>query len=129
FARWLGLGCLVAILALVGNAIVLSVQGRIAEHAVLQTIGYRGGLIARLIVAEAVLLALVGGVIGGATALVVARIGSFALSVEGLSIPVVASPTLLVTGLGICAALGAAAGLVPAVQASRRHIASCFRAA
>ncbi|MEO1130494.1 MAG: ABC transporter permease, partial [Planctomycetota bacterium] len=41
FARWLGLGCLIAVLALIGNAIVLSVQSRIAEHAILQTLGYR----------------------------------------------------------------------------------------
>ncbi|MGH7176389.1 MAG: ABC transporter permease, partial [Tepidisphaeraceae bacterium] len=40
FTRWLGWGCLAAVLALVGNAIVLSVQDRIREHAVLQTLGY-----------------------------------------------------------------------------------------
>jgi putative ABC transport system permease protein len=50
FTKWLGWGCLIAVLALVGNAIVLSVQDRVREHAVLQTLGYAGGLIARLIV-------------------------------------------------------------------------------
>jgi putative ABC transport system permease protein len=52
FTQYLGWGCLAAVLALVGNAIVLSVQDRIREHAVLQTLGYRGSLVARLIVAE-----------------------------------------------------------------------------
>ncbi len=128
FARWLGVGAIVAVLALVGNAIVLSVQSRIAEHAVLQTLGYRGRLVAALIVAEGVLLALAGGAIGAAAAVGVAEAGSFALSVEGQSIPITAGAGLLLTGLGVCAALGVAAGLVPAIQASRRPIAACFRA-
>ena len=128
FARWLGLGCLVAVLALIGNAIVLSVQGRVAEHAVLQTLGYPAHLIAVLIVAEGVLVALIGGGLGAAAAVVLADVGSFALSVEGQSIPITAGPGLLLSGVLVCAALGVAAGLVPAVQASTRQIAECFRA-
>ncbi len=128
FARWLGLGCLAAMLALIANAIILSVQGRIAEHAVLQTLGYPSRLIAALIVAEGVLLALVGGGLGAAAAVVVARVGSFALSVEGQSIPITAGAGLLAGGMLVCAALGVVAGLVPAVRASRRQIAECFRA-
>jgi putative ABC transport system permease protein len=58
----------------------------------------------------------------------VARFGNFALSVEGQTIPIVASPALLGAGLAICAALGILAGLAPAWQASRREIAQCFRA-
>ena len=128
FARWLGLGCLAAMLALIANAIVLSVQGRIAEHAVLQTLGYPSRLIAALIVAEGVLLALIGGGLGAAAAVTVARVGSFALSVEGQSIPITAGAGLLAEGMLVCAVLGVAAGLVPAVRASRRQIAECFRA-
>jgi putative ABC transport system permease protein len=128
FARWLGLGCLAAVLALIGNAIVLSVQGRVAEHAVLQTLGYPSALIAVLIVAEGVLLALIGGGVGAAAAVVLADAGSFALSVEGQSIPITAGAGLLLSGVLVCAALGVVAGLVPAVQASTRQIAECFRA-
>lgn len=128
FARWLGIGCLVAVLALIANAIVLSVQGRIAEHAVLQTLGFNGRLLAALIVLEGVVIALIGGAVGAVGAVAVAHYGRFALSVEGQSIPIVASPALLITGLGVCAALGVAAGLFPAWQASRREIAACFRA-
>lgn len=128
FARWLGLGCLVAVLALIGNAIVLAVQSRIMEHAILATLGFSGRLIALLIIGEGVLLALAGGLLGGAGAMIIAEVGSFALSVEGQSIPVLASSSLLVTGLVVCVALGVLAGLVPAIQASRREISSCFRA-
>jgi putative ABC transport system permease protein len=127
FARWLGLGCLAAVLALVGNAIVLSVQSRIAEHAILQTLGFSGGLVAWLIVAEGVVLSLIGGMAGAVAAVVIANLGSFSLSVEGQSIPIVADLGLLASGLLICGLLGVVAGLVPAWQASRREIASCFR--
>jgi len=128
FARWLGIGCLAAVLALVGNSIVLGVQSRIAEHAVLQTIGFSGPLVGGLIIAEGVVVALVGGIIGAIGALVVARIGSFALSVEGQSIPIVAGPWLLIAGIVVCGSIGIAAGLVPAVQAARREIAASLRA-
>lgn len=127
FTRWLGIACLLAVLTLIGNAIVLSVQGRIAELAVLQTLGYSGPLVGALIVAEGAVLAILGGAIGAIAALAVTWFGSFALSVEGQSIPISAAPSLLFSGLVICAALGIVAGLVPAIQASRRPIAACFR--
>lgn len=129
FARWLGLGCLAAVLALVANAIVLSVQNRVAEHAVLQTLGYPGRLVAGLILMEGMVMALFGGAIGAAAALAVAGFGSFALSVEGTTIPIVADVSLLLAGLVVCGLIGILAGLVPAWQASTREIASCFRAA
>lgn len=128
FTRILGWGCLAAVLALVGNAIVLSVQDRIREHAVLQTLGFDGGLIARLIVTEGFLLGLVGGSIGTAAAVAFLRWGQFTLSVEGTSLRAAAGVGVLLVGLGASAALGALAGLVPALQASRREIAACFRA-
>jgi putative ABC transport system permease protein len=128
FARWLGLGCLAAILALITNSIVLSVQSRISEHAVLQTLGYSGRLVAGLILAEGVLLSLAGGFLGGIAAVGVGHFGSFALSVEGTSIPIVTNMWLLMWGLLVCGSIGVLAGLVPAWQASRRTIAECFRA-
>jgi putative ABC transport system permease protein len=129
FARWLGFGCLAAVMALVGNAIILSVQSRVSEQAVLRTLGFSGGLVAALIVAEGATIALIGGSLGAAAAALVTEVGSFALSVEGQSIPVTATPTLLLTGLSICAGLGVLAGLAPALQAGRREIAACLRAA
>lgn len=128
FARWLGLGCLAAVLALVANSIILGVQSRVSEHAVLLTLGFSGRLVAALIVAEGVVLSLIGGLLGAAAAVVVAETGSFALSVEGTSIPVVAGAGLLASGLVICGAIGVLAGLVPAWRVSRREIAACFRA-
>jgi putative ABC transport system permease protein len=128
FTRYLGWACLIAVLALVGNAIVLSVQDRIKEHAIFQTLGYSGSLIGRLIITEAVLLGVIGGLIGAVAALLTIRLTRISFSVDGLSIPLQADPLLLGVGLLISVTLGVLAGLVPAVQAARRPIASCFRA-
>ena len=128
FTRYLGWGCLVAVLALVGNAIVLSVQDRIKEHAVLQTLGFRGWLIGRLIVTEAVVLGVLGGLLGAGAALLTIRLTSVSFSVDGLSIPIRADVVLLGIGMLIAVTLGVLAGLVPAMQAARRPIAHCFRA-
>lgn len=128
FTRYLGWGCLAAVLALVGNAIVLSVQDRIKEHAILQTLGYNGSLIGRLIVTEAVVMGVVGGLVGAAGALLTIRLTRVSFSVDGLSLPIQADAKLLGVGLLLAIGLGVLAGLVPAIQASRRPIASCFRA-
>jgi putative ABC transport system permease protein len=128
FARWLGLGCLVAVLALVGNSIVLGVQSRVAEHSVLQTLGFSGGLIAGLIMVEGIVLSVIGGGLGAIVAMVMTRSGGYVLSVEGVSIPIVASGGLLVTGIVVCGVIGVLAGLVPAWQASRRPIVQGLRA-
>jgi len=128
FARWLGIACLAAVMALIGNAIVLSVQSRVAEHAILQTIGFPSRKIGLLIIGEGVLIASVGALIGAALALMATKMTNLSLSVEGQSIPILAGPELLLTGILLCAGLGAIAGFIPAIQASRREIASCFRA-
>jgi putative ABC transport system permease protein len=128
FTQYLGWGCVAAVLALVGNAIVLGVQSRVRENAVLQTLGFRGGLISRLILLEGLLLGLAGGVLGTVAAIVVVYQGNFSLSTEGLSMNFSASPQVFATGLAISASVGVVAGLFPAWQAGRREIAECFRA-
>jgi putative ABC transport system permease protein len=128
FTRYVAWGCLAAVLALVANAIVLSVQDRVREHAVLQTLGYRGTLIARLIISEGALVGVIGGVLGTLIAATLLTYRTFSLTTEGLSINVKSDPMIIVLGLALSAVLGVLAGLVPAWQASRRQIVECFRA-
>lgn len=128
FAQYLGWACLAAVLALVANAIVLGVQDRVKEHAVLQTLGFRGGLIARMIVTEGLVLGVLGGAVGTVLAAAFLAWGRFSLSTEGLSIHVSPDLVTAATGLGLSAAVGIIAGLVPAIQAGRREIAHSFRA-
>lgn len=128
FTRWLGWGCVAAVLALVGNAIVVAVQQRIREHAILQTLGYPGHLIARLIVTEGIVLSMAGTLLGSALALGIVRWAGYSLSVDGLSIPIEARWPMVAWGALIAVALGVLAGLVPAIVAARRQVVECFRA-
>jgi len=127
-ARWLGWGCLAAALALIGNAIVLSVQDRIRDHAILQTLGFRSHLIARLLMSEAVVLSTAGAAIGSGLAWLFLSRSALALSVESQSIPIAAAPTTMALAVLIAAGVGLLAGVAPAWRASRRDIVSCFRA-
>jgi len=86
FTRWLGLGCVFAVLALVANTVVMSVQDRVREHAVLQTLGFNGFLIARLIVLEGAIVSLAGGFVGAGLAVLALRLGGLSLSTEGVNI-------------------------------------------
>lgn len=128
-AVWLGWGALAAVFALVANAIGLAVQDRVRDHAVLQTLGYGKGLVARLILAESALLSVLGAAGGLAAGMVVLHWGRFSLSMEGLSVQTEASLATALVGLVLCLGLGVLAGLFPAWQASRRDIVSCLRAA
>ncbi|MGB0716326.1 MAG: ABC transporter permease, partial [Phycisphaerae bacterium] len=128
FMKILGWGCLGAVLALVGNAIVLSVQDRIREHAILQTLGFKSEQIARLIVSEGMLLSLVGALVGSTAATLFLKYSALAMSVDGFSLPIHATYESYLVGVLLAVGLGILAGVVPAWQASRRDIVSCFRA-
>ncbi len=127
FTRLLGVGCLLAVLALVANAVILGVQDRIRENAVLATIGFTPAVIAFLIVAEGLVLSLLGGGLGVAGVALLLGLGDLSLSKEGLSIVFELDPQGLLLGLAAAFGLGLAAGLVPALQAARREIAASFR--
>lgn len=128
FAGWLGIGSLIAIFALVANAISLSVQDRVSDHAVMQTLGYPERLIARLVIVESLGISLLGGLIGVVLAYAVSQVGHFAFSVEGISVLIDADAWTVAAGLGLCAAIGIAAGLIPALRAARMSTAEAFRA-
>src|SRR5688500_17086993 len=99
FTQWLGWGCLAAVLALVGNAIVLSVQDRVREHAVLQTLGFNSRLIGQLIVSEGLLLGLLGGGVGTLAAFALAKWAGLSISNEGLSVQMTADASVVAAGL------------------------------
>jgi putative ABC transport system permease protein len=128
FASWVGWAALAAVFALVANAIVLSVRDRVRDHAVLQTLGFTGAYIAFLVVLEALLLGITGGVIGAALAYTAIRVANLNFTMEGVSIDVIGDQRIALLGVGLAATLGLIAGSVPAWMAARRQIAQSFRA-
>ena len=128
FASWLGWGALFTVFALVANAIIIAMRDRIRDHAVLQTLGFTGGLIGMMVVIEGAILGLTGGAIGVLAAWVVARVGRYSMTMEGLNVEISSDPIILVIGITIALALGVLAGIVPAWRVSRLEISQCFRA-
>ncbi len=128
FTRWVGLGCLAAVFALVANAIALSVRDRVKEIGVLQTLGFTGLQVGWLVVGEGLVLGVAGGLLGTGGAAAFLRMTNFSLSNDGLSIPFAAGPGVWAAGVAMSVALGVLAGLVPAILAARMPVAGSFRA-
>lgn len=127
FAQLLGLAGLAAVFALVANAIILSMRSREKEVSILQTLGFRGVHLAALVIAEALLLGGVGGTIGAGLSYATVSFARTALTMEGVSIAVSPSIQIAFAGIAIAIGLSLAAGIVPAIIASRQSIVSGFR--
>ncbi|CAE7392573.1 ytrE, partial [Symbiodinium sp. CCMP2456] len=63
-SKYLGYACVAIVLALVSTTTVMSVQDRIKEHAVLQTLGFTGRTVFALVLSESVVLSVLGGALG-----------------------------------------------------------------
>ena len=127
FAHWLGYACVGLVLSLVATTTVMSVQDRIKEYAVLQTIGVRPTQAMRLVLTESVILCLLGGMTGTLLATVALALGGFAIGAEGATIAFRPSLSLIVNGGVISLFVGIMAGLGPAIQAAAVPIVSALR--
>ncbi|TWU34151.1 FtsX-like permease family protein [Novipirellula aureliae] len=129
FAHWLGYACVGLVLSLVATTTLMSVQDRIKEYAVLQTIGVRPMRAMRLVLAESTILCLVGGIAGTLFALMALGVGGFAIGAEGAMIAFRPSLGLAISGATVSLIVGLIAGLAPAVQAATVPIVHSLRQA
>lgn len=127
FAHWLGYACVGLVLSLVATTTLMSVQDRIKEYAVLQTIGVRPMRALRLVLAESTILCLVGGIAGTGLALAALGLGGFAIGAEGATIAFRPSLGLAIMGTTVSLIVGVAAGLAPSVQAATVPIVNALR--
>jgi putative ABC transport system permease protein len=130
FAKQIGdLGALVTrilaavfftILILTGNTMAQSIRERIPELAILKTLGFSDGQVTALVLAEAVLMLLIGAGIGlGAAAAVLPVVNG---STGGRFPPLFVGETIWGLGLLIAVALALVVGLPPALRARRLRI-------
>jgi putative ABC transport system permease protein len=115
------------VLSLVATTSVMSVQDRIREHAVLQTLGFSGPRIFRLVMTESVLLSVAGGVIGVGAAMVMLELSNLSVGAEAVTIAFTPSVRLAVSGLVVAFIAGTLAGIAPAIHAARTEIVPALR--
>jgi putative ABC transport system permease protein len=127
FAHWLGYACVGLVLSLVATTTVMSVQDRIKEYAVLQTVGVRPLTTLRLVLTESTFLCVVGGVLGTLVAMIALTVGGFAIGAEGVTIAFRPSLGLAISGVIVSTLVGVIAGLPPAIQAATVPIVSALR--
>ena len=126
-AHYLGYACVGLVLSLVATTSVMSVQDRIREHAVLQTIGFSGSQVFHLIMAESFLLSMAGGLIGVGLAMVTLELSSLSVGAEAVAIAFTPSARLAITGTIVAAIAGTLAGIAPAFHAARTEIVPALR--
>jgi putative ABC transport system permease protein len=115
---------LFTILVVAGNTMAQSIRERTNELAVLKTLGFTDGHLLGLVLFESCLLAALGGGIGLALAWIVTQGGD----PTGGFLPAFYLPgRAIAIGIGLILALGIAAGLLPALQASRLRIVDALR--
>ena len=129
FAHWLGYACVGLVLSLVATTTIMSVQDRMKEYAVLQTIGVRPFRTMRMVLAESTVLCLSGGIVGSMFALLALHFGGFAIGAEGATIAFRPSIWLGLYSVGTSLIVGLAAGLPPALQTGGMSIVNALRTA
>lgn len=130
------LGYLLAIIMAVGaifaamNTMYAAISARTREVATLRVLGYRRRSILAAFLVESVLLAIVGGVLGGLLALPMNGLATGTTNFDSFSevtFQFRVTPSLLLGGIVFASFMGLMGGLLPSLQASRRSIIDALR--
>jgi putative ABC transport system permease protein len=127
FVHWLGYACVGLVLSLVATTTVMSVQDRIKEHAVLQTLGLRPLRVFRLVLIESLLLSTLGGILGVIGSTLLLSSSGMSVAAEGVTIAFEPSFALAFQGVAVAIAVGILAGIAPGWHASRTEIVPALR--
>jgi putative ABC transport system permease protein len=113
------------LLLVTGNTMAISVRERVGELAVLKAIGYPDRYILFFVLSEALVIALIGGLIGlGLAVLAIPVVGA---ALGGLLPPLLLSVSVLSLGLAFAVFVGVASGLLPGIGAMRLRVVDALR--
>lgn len=127
FVSLLGYGALGLVALGVGNSMAMSIRDRTREIAILKIVGFRRPQVLRLMLSEALVCGLLGGILGALLAKLLLTTSHFELSVEGFSFVPSLSPELMAEALILSVLLATAAGFFPALRVARLRAADALR--
>jgi putative ABC transport system permease protein len=113
------------LLLVTGNTMAISVRERIGELATLKAIGYSDRKILWFVLAEALTISLVGGLLG--LLLAAAAVPVLARALSGLLPELILSPAILSVGLATALLVGVVSGLLPGIGAMRMRVVNALR--
>jgi putative ABC transport system permease protein len=122
----IALAVVITTLFVAANTMAMSVRERTTEIAVMRTLGFGSRMIFFLIAGEAVIISLLGGLVGAGLARMI--VNGETLGMVGGFIPYFGVDTTnAAIGLGISAFIGVVAGVIPATMAARLKIVDALR--
>ena len=121
----IALAVVITTLFVAGNTMAMSVRERTTEIAVMRTLGFQSATIFLMVAGEGLLMALTGGLIGAILARLIVNPGFFPAG--GFIPEITVSNSNVAIGVGLSAAIGMVAGLIPATIASRLKIVDALR--
>jgi len=113
------------LLLVTGNTMAISVRERSAELAVLKAIGFSDRWVLFFVLAEALTIAAVGGLLGLGLALL--AIPALGAALNGLLPTLILSPAILSLGLATALLVGVVSGLLPGIGAMRMRVVDALR--
>lgn len=122
--RAIGTAVFFAILFVAANTMMMAVRERIPEIAVLKTVGFSNGTVFALVLAESLLIALLGGALGlGLSRMAFMGKNPMSAFFPGFGV----TPGTIALGMALAAALGIISGSIPAFQSARLSVAGALR--
>jgi putative ABC transport system permease protein len=125
-AELLGFIVVVTIGLVAANTAAMSIRERRGEIAVMRSMGFPSRTILSLLLAESLIIGLIGGVIGCGSAYVLLKVFSVG-NVGGPLGTIRMPPAVLVETLIVAALIGLFSAMVPASSAARRNIVDALR--
>ena len=113
------------LLLVTGNTMAISVRERTSELAVFKAIGFSDRSVLFFVLAESLIIAIIGGLIGlGLAILAVPGIGK---ALNGILPNLVLTPSTLLLGLAVAIVVGVVSGLLPGFSAMRMRVVNALR--
>lgn len=124
----IGLAIVISILFITANTMAMAARDRTREVAVLRTLGFRRGQVTTLVLGEALLVGVLGALLGaGSASLLVGGLTDALGDVFPIFGTLQPTPGVLAQALGIGLVVGLVSGIFPAISASRLDIVDGLR--